>query len=94
MQHAKLYILYQYSVKGYSVHTCKKCYDPICVHYHFTCSWSFFWKPHLRLQLELAVWKVTLQPLYSKIHADWRSQLDSQIPFLAAVLQQPQPHLP
>ena len=46
MQHAKLYILYQFSVKGYSVHTCKKCYDPICVHYHITCSWSVFWNHH------------------------------------------------
>ena len=60
---------YKYGVKGYSVHTCKKCYDPICVHYHITCPWSVFWKTHLRPQPELAVWRVTLQLLYSKIHA-------------------------
>ena len=65
---------------GYSVHTCKKCYDPICVHYHITCSWSVFWKPHLRPQLELAVWKVTLQPLYSKIHAGWRHHWTPRYP--------------
>ena len=66
MQHAKLYILYQYSVKGYPVHTCKKCYDPICVHHHFAlflviffgnpicvCSWSLqYGKSHYSLFIQ------------------------------------------
>ena len=57
---------------------------------------QFFRNP-ICVQLELAVWKVTLQRLYSKIHAGWRDNLTPRYPpraSLAAVLQQSQPHLP
>ena len=57
----------------------RKVLRPHCVHYHITCSWSVFGNP-ICVHSSSLQYGMSLQPLYSKIHAGWHHNWTPRYP--------------